>query len=68
VLSVKAVEVGLEVRVAEPDGEKVIEAEQTLIAIGFKPNSKNLGLDDVGVMVSERGFVEIDERMTTNVP
>jgi dihydrolipoamide dehydrogenase len=50
------------------EGEtKVLDAEQALVAIGFRPNSKDIGLEEVGVKVSERGFVEIDERMATNV-
>ncbi len=48
--------------------EQTLEAEQALVAIGFKPNSAEIGLEDVGVKVSPRGFVEIDERMATNVP
>jgi dihydrolipoamide dehydrogenase len=47
---------------------KVLDAEQALVAIGFRPNSKDLGLEELGVNISERGFVEIDERMATNVP
>ncbi len=45
-----------------------IEAEQALIAIGFKPHTENLGLDKAGVVLSDRGAIEIDERMSTNVP
>jgi dihydrolipoamide dehydrogenase len=45
-----------------------LTAEQALVAIGFRPNSKGLGLEEIGVRLSERGFVEIDERMATNVP
>ena len=45
-----------------------IEAEQALVAIGFKPHSENLGLENAGVALSEQGAVEIDERMSTNVP
>jgi len=47
---------------------RVLEAEQALIAIGFRPNSKGLGLEEIGVEISERGFIVIDERMATNVP
>lgn len=47
---------------------KVLQAEQALVAIGFRPNSKGIGLEEVGVKISERGFVEIDERMQTSVP
>ena len=68
VLSVETVDAGVRVKVSGPDGEVTIEAEQALMAIGFKPNSKGLGLESVGVQVSQRGFVEIDERMATNVP
>ena len=47
---------------------KSLEAEQALVAIGFRPNSKGLGLEEVGVKLSERGFVEIDDKMATNIP
>ncbi|MBM3181771.1 MAG: dihydrolipoyl dehydrogenase [Chloroflexi bacterium] len=48
--------------------ETTLEADQALVAIGFRPNSKGLGLEEVGVKISDRGFVEIDEKMQTNVP
>jgi dihydrolipoamide dehydrogenase len=68
VQSIQAVEKGVVVKVSSTDGEKVLEADQALMAIGFKPNSKGLGLETVGVKVSERGFIDVDERMATNVP
>ena len=43
-----------------------MDAEQVLIAIGFKPNSRDIGLEVAGVAVDERGFIVIDERMATN--
>jgi dihydrolipoamide dehydrogenase len=53
----------------ETNGEiQKLEAEQALIAIGVKPNSTSLGLENIGVNLSEKGMVEIDERMATNVP
>ncbi|MFO7624178.1 MAG: dihydrolipoyl dehydrogenase [Anaerolineales bacterium] len=59
---------GVQVKVSGKDGEKTLEAEQALIAIGFKPNTKDLGLEEAGVKLTERGFIEIDERMATNIP
>jgi dihydrolipoamide dehydrogenase len=58
---------GVKVTVSSEEGEKTLEAEQALVAIGFTPNSKNLGLEEIGVKLTERGFVDIDERMATNV-
>jgi len=53
----------------ETEGEiKPLQAEQALIAIGVKPNSSSLGLEEIGVNLSEKGMVEIDDRMATNVP
>jgi dihydrolipoamide dehydrogenase len=47
---------------------ETLEVDQVLVATSFTPNSKGLGLEAVGVKISERGFVEIDEKMQTNVP
>jgi dihydrolipoamide dehydrogenase len=67
VKGVESMEKGTKVTVETKDGEETIEAELTLMAIGFKPNSKGLGLEDVGVKLSDRGFIEIDDQMATSV-
>jgi len=66
--SVEATKTGVKVVVSAEGRETTLEAEQALVAIGFRPNSKGLGLEELGVKISERGFIEIDERMATNVP
>ncbi len=66
--SVEAGEEGVTLKVSGEDGEQTLEAEQALVAIGFRPNSADLGLEDLGVTISDRGFVEVDEHMATNVP
>lgn len=67
---VEAIEVlktKVKVKVSSEKGEEMLEAEQALVAIGFKPNSGGLGLDKAGVKLDERGFPVIDDRMATNV-
>jgi dihydrolipoamide dehydrogenase len=66
--SVEKTESGVKVTVSADGQAEILEAEQALVAIGFHPNSKGLGLEEVSVKTSERGFVEIDARMATNVP
>ncbi|RPJ51793.1 MAG: dihydrolipoyl dehydrogenase, partial [Chloroflexi bacterium] len=70
VLGVETTDSGVRVRVSSGEGqpEKTLEAEQAMIAIGFRPNTKDIGLEGVGVKLDQRGFVEIDDRMATNVP
>ena len=58
---------GTKVTVVTEDGEETIEADLTLVAIGFRPNSAGLGLEEVGVKLDKRGNIEIDDRMATNV-
>jgi dihydrolipoamide dehydrogenase len=70
VMAVETTDAGVRVRVSPGEGkeEKVLEAEQAMIAIGFRPNTKDLGLEGVGVKLDQRGFIQIDERMATSVP
>jgi dihydrolipoamide dehydrogenase len=65
--SVETTEKGTKVTVETEKGEEAIEADMTMVAIGFRPNSKGLGLEEVGVEINKRGFVEVDDRMATNV-
>jgi dihydrolipoamide dehydrogenase len=66
--SVESTGTGVKVKVSAEGKETSIEADQALVAIGFRPNSKGLGLEEVGVKINERGFVEINEKMQTSVP
>ncbi|MFQ5400844.1 MAG: dihydrolipoyl dehydrogenase [Anaerolineae bacterium] len=45
-----------------------LQADKVLVAISFAPNVEHIGLEAAGVRVSERGAIEIDDSMRTNVP
>jgi len=66
--SLVTTEVGVKVTVSANGEQKVLEADQALLSIGFKPNSAGLGLEEAGVKLNTRSFIEVDERMATNVP
>lgn len=55
------------VKVHLPDGS-VLEADKVMLAINFQPNTENIGLDAAGVKLTERGNIDIDGNMRTNVP
>jgi dihydrolipoamide dehydrogenase len=55
------------VTVATKAGERQLDADKILVAVGRQPNSEELGLDVAGVRV-ERGFIPVDRKMRTNVP
>ena len=64
--AIESTENGVKVKVSRQEEELTLEAEQALVAIGFSPNSRDLGLEEIGVEINGRGFIEIDERMETN--
>ena len=47
-------------------GERQLDADKILVAVGRQPNSEDLGLQAAGVRV-ERGFIPVDRKMRTNV-
>jgi dihydrolipoamide dehydrogenase len=42
--------------------------DRVLVSIGRRPNGKNIGAENAGVNVDERGFISVDKQMRTNVP
>ena len=67
-------------RVESSDGERVLVCateegsevrlpfDALLVAVGRRPNTDGLGLEDVGVAIGDRGNVEVDEYLRTSVP
>ena len=67
VVSVKKDKNGAKVEVESvKDGKKeTLSADVVLVAIGRRPNTKNLGLDKVGIKTNERGFIENNHLKTS---
>lgn len=59
---------GVSVRVKKGDEESTIEADQAVIVVGFRSNAPDLGLENAGVKMSDRGWIECDEYGRTSVP
>jgi dihydrolipoamide dehydrogenase len=60
---------GVRVTVAPAAGgdEQVLEADKFLAAFGFAPRVEGYGLESVGVALTDRGAIGVDERGRTNV-
>jgi pyruvate/2-oxoglutarate dehydrogenase complex dihydrolipoamide dehydrogenase (E3) component len=59
-------DVALAVECAE--GPPEVTGSHLLLAVGRRPNTDDLGLDQAGVKVNERGYIEVDDQLRTNVP
>jgi len=51
-----------------PEGPFSEEFARVLVAVGRRPNSDGLGLENTGVVVDAKGFVEVDDRQRTADP
>ncbi|GAB4298034.1 MAG: dihydrolipoyl dehydrogenase [Myxococcota bacterium] len=45
-----------------------IAADRILVAVGRKPNSDSIGIEDTGIELDEKGFIKVDAKMRTNYP
>lgn len=60
---------GLMCVVLTKDGkERGIPCDKILVTVGRRPNSKNLGVESVGLKANEKGFFDIDPQRRTSVP
>jgi dihydrolipoamide dehydrogenase len=48
--------------------KETLEADKVLQAIGFKPRVDGYGLENTDVRLTERGAIDINEKMQTNIP
>ncbi len=59
--------VTLTVEPAKGGAAESLNADYVLVAIGRKPYTQNLGLKEVGVEMTERGQIKVDNHFQTNV-
>jgi dihydrolipoamide dehydrogenase len=60
-------ESGVTVIVSSEGKEQRIECDVVLVAVGMKPRSRGVGLEEIGVEIDQRGFVKTNEFCETNV-
>ena len=60
----------VEVDVESKDGSKkeTLNVERVLVSVGFAPRVEGYGLENTGVKLTDRGAIDINEHMQTNVP
>jgi pyruvate/2-oxoglutarate dehydrogenase complex dihydrolipoamide dehydrogenase (E3) component len=49
-------------------GDKTVLGSHVLLAVGRVPNTEDLGLENAGVVVDRRGYIQVDDQLRTNVP
>jgi dihydrolipoamide dehydrogenase len=68
VASIEPTNDGFAVQIEQDGQQQARQFAQVLVAIGRQPNTSDLGLENTGVVVDERGFIETDQECRTAEP
>ena len=50
------------------DETKTVTGDYLLVTVGRRPNTDELGLEQIGLQTDKRGLIEINEKCQTNIP
>jgi pyruvate/2-oxoglutarate dehydrogenase complex dihydrolipoamide dehydrogenase (E3) component len=58
---------GVSVGVDCAEGVPEVAGSHVLLAVGRRPNTDDLGLDKAGIITDAKGYIQVDDRLATNV-
>jgi|SRR5690625_553556 len=64
---VKETENGVEVTYEAKGEEVTVKADYVLVTVGRRPNTSEIGLEQVGIELDERGLIKVDKQCRTNI-
>jgi pyruvate/2-oxoglutarate dehydrogenase complex dihydrolipoamide dehydrogenase (E3) component len=56
------------VQVECSSGDRTVIGSHVLLAVGRVPNTNDLGVEQAGIKINERGYIQVDDQLRTNVP
>lgn len=61
---------GISLTISDVAGSKEskLSCDAVLVAVGRKPNTEGLGLDEAGIILDDRGRININDHFQTNIP
>ena len=59
---------GVKVTYEAKGKEETIEADYVLVTVGRRPNTSDIGLEQVGIEMTDRGLIKVDKQCRTNIP
>jgi len=59
---------GVEVSMSDGGTSHAVAGSHLLLAVGRVPNTGDLGLGNAGIVTNARGYIDVDDKLATNVP
>ncbi len=53
---------------SDKDGDQTVTVDRLIVAVGRRPNTDNIADESVGLAMDERGRVDVNEYLETNIP
>ncbi len=67
-VSVKKSAKQITVTYADGNGEHKLQVDKLLVAVGRRPNTDDIGAEDIGLKLDARGFIDVDADCRSNLP
>ena len=68
VTHIAATEAGLTATFEGEEAPQPQTYDRILLAVGRRPNGREIGAETIGIYINERGFIPVDAQMRTNLP
>ena len=65
---VEETDTGVKVTYEAGGEEKTVEADYVLVTVGRRPNTDEMGLEELNIKMGERGLIEVDKQCRTSIP
>ncbi|RIJ67739.1 dihydrolipoyl dehydrogenase [Rummeliibacillus sp. POC4] len=65
---VEETETGVTVKYEVKGEAKTLDADYVLVTVGRRPNTNDMGLEEIGIEFGERGLLKVDKQGRTNIP
>ncbi|MDH5479445.1 MAG: dihydrolipoyl dehydrogenase [Nitrosomonas sp.] len=68
VVNIETMKAGLKVTFEGDNAPEPQTYDRILIAVGRRPNGHNIGAENIGIHINERGFIPVNQQLRTNLP
>ncbi|SFP73315.1 dihydrolipoamide dehydrogenase [Nitrosomonas cryotolerans] len=68
VTAIEAKKTGLKVTFSGENAPEPQTYDRILMAVGRRPNGHDIGAENIGIHVNERGYIQVDQQLRTNIP
>lgn len=55
-------------KISNEEETKFLEVNKMAVLVGRVPNTKSIGLEEIGIALDDKGFIKVNNKLQTNIP